>query len=286
MNIAVASGKGGTGKTTIALSLATYFAENADRVAVLDCDVEEPNANLFLGIKTDRNDDVSVLIPEVDEDLCNACGECERVCEFNAIVLVKDSPLVFPEMCHSCGGCMPACPEGAIKEVNKIIGIVESGADGKILYAGGRLNIGEPIAPPLIKAVKKYHYGAEVRIFDSPPGTSCPVIESVRDSDFLILVTEPTPFGLNDLMIAVDMARAMGVPFGVVINRCDIGTGDVLEYCRTGDIPVLARIPNDRKIAESYSAGDCVSLIVKYHREELNSIAEHIKKHNKRCIKL
>jgi len=177
MNIAIASGKGGTGKTTIAASLAAWCAREGKATALLDCDVEEPNANLFIGAPVASTEPAHVLIPKVDDDLCTGCGECERICAFSAIVLIKGLPLVLPEMCHSCGGCYLACPERAIREIEKRIGVVESGAAGELLFAGGRLDLGEPISPPLIREVKKQHPGADVRILDCPPGTSCPVVE-------------------------------------------------------------------------------------------------------------
>ncbi len=283
MNIAIASGKGGTGKTTVALSLATYAAKAGSKVAIIDCDVEEPNVNLFLGATIIKTEISSVLIPSVDEGKCTGCGECEKICAFSAIVLIKSQPLVVPDMCHSCGGCFHVCPEGAITEVGKQIGVIESGRASGIDYAGGRLNIGEHMAPPLIREVKKKHNGHEVRIIDSPPGTSCPVVESVRGVDFLVLVTEPTPFGLNDLRLAVEMARALAVPFCVVINRAGIGNNDVEAYCMEQGIKIPARIPNVRRIAEEYSRGDCVSYIMENYPGELDGIMSCINE-NKRSV--
>ncbi|MBN2160138.1 MAG: ATP-binding protein [Spirochaetes bacterium] len=275
MNIAIASGKGGTGKTTVAMALATCYARNSLSVALLDCDVEEPNVNLFLKAGIDTTEPVSVLIPEVDEPSCNGCGECERICAFNAIVLVRAKPLLFAEMCHSCGGCYHVCPERAIKEIGKEIGFIESGTRDGIAYAGGRLNIGEAMSPPLIREVKRRHSDSGTRIIDSPPGTSCPAVEAVKDSDFVVLVTEPTPFGLNDLNLAAGAVRALGIPFGVVVNRADIG-GDsfTAEYAKRG-YDIIASIPHSREIAEGYSRGDCVSYIVERFRAEIENIASY-----------
>lgn len=276
MNIAVASGKGGTGKTTLSLCIASLLAREGTRVALLDCDVEEPNVNLFLKATIDESHTVTALIPAVDEERCTGCGECERICAFSAIVLIKDKPLVLPDMCHSCGGCLLVCPEGAIKEVGKEIGVIESGHAGGICYAGGRLNIGEPAAPPLIKEVKKTHRGADVRILDCPPGTSCPVIESVKGCDSLLLVTEPTPFGLNDLGLAVGMAGALSLPFGVVINRAGDTDGLITDYCAGEGIEIIARIPNDRAIAEACSRGECAPYILGHYRDEIAEIAGRV----------
>lgn len=283
MNIAIASGKGGTGKTTLSTALTRYCASRYPTVALLDCDVEEPDANLFLKVAVEDVKPVPVPIPSVNNDLCTGCGLCEELCEYSAIVLIKGKPLVLPEMCHSCGGCALVCPVNVITEVPREIGTIESGAEGNIHYAAGFLNPGEPMAPPLIKEVKKRYYSADLRILDCPPGTSCPVIESVKDCDHLILVTEATPFGLNDLELAVKMAEALDLPFNVVINRCDTGYQGVEDYCAAHRIAVTARIPIERKLAESYSRGESVKYILENYGQELSVIVEHCTQHNRRC---
>jgi len=276
MDIAIASGKGGTGKTTISMSLASYYADKEISVALLDCDVEEPNVNLFLQTIVDEEVQATVLIPAVNDTLCTGCGKCGEICYYSAIVLIKGEPLVLKEMCHSCGGCFLVCPEKAISEVKRTTGIIELGEINGIKYAGGRLNIGEAMSPPLIKDVKKYYPESEIRIMDSPPGTSCPVIESVRGCDFLVLVSEPTPFGLNDLKLAAEMARAMQIPFGVVENRASAGNNRLRDFCKDESIPLIASIPNTREIAVRYSRGDSVSYIKEKFSDELEKIADHI----------
>jgi MinD superfamily P-loop ATPase len=286
MNIAIASGKGGTGKTTIAMSLASCYARNGMDVALLDCDVEEPNVNLFLKAEIVNTEAFSVLVPHVDESRCTGCGECERICAFSAIVLVKGKPLLFADMCHSCGGCYHVCPESAIKEIEKQIGIIEYGSRNGITYAGGRLNIGEAMSPPLIRNVKRCYPESYVRIMDSPPGTSCPAVEAIKDNDFVVLVTEPTPFGLNDLNLAAGAVRALGIPFGVVVNRADIGDGSFMKQYRQRGYNIIASIPHSREIAESYSRGDCVSYILEHFREEIENIASHSEYYNKRTARI
>lgn len=286
MEIAVASGKGGTGKTTVSLSLAMYYSKKGFDVALLDCDVEEPNANLFLGADVTGTEKCEALIPSVDESKCTGCGECGELCEYSAIVLIKGKPLVIPEMCHSCGGCELVCPEKAIKEIRREIGIVEKGEQSGIRFAGGRLNIGEPMSPPLIKDVKGNYPGTEIRIIDSPPGTSCPVIESVRNADFLLLVAEPTPFGLNDLTLAAGMGEALGLPSGVVINKGGVNDSIIEEFCESAGLPVIASIPENRKVAESYSRGDCVTFISENYGDILDKISAHIFRNNRRYINL
>jgi len=277
MKLAVASGKGGTGKTTISLALAEYLAGKGRTVSICDCDVEEPNINLFLKADISNVEKFNMLIPLVDEEKCNGCGKCQDICEFSAIVLVNDKPLVFPDMCHSCGGCMLACPEGAITEIKKNIGILETGEKKNLKYIGGKLNVGEPMAPPLIKAVKKDIERSENIIIDSPPGTSCPVIESVKDSDYVLLVTEPTPFGLNDLKIAVEMVRAIGIPFGVLINRSDVGDDGVVDFCKKENVNIIGKIPNSRQLAEKYSQGDFMIYFVDKFDKEIEKVISEIK---------
>jgi len=255
MRIAIASGKGGTGKTTVAVNLAQVIS---GPVQLLDCDVEEPNCALFLSPEIEESETVGIPIPHVDESLCTACGECGKFCEFNAIVSFGATPLVFAELCHGCGGCMKVCPEGAIREVDRPIGVVEKGLVGDIGFVQGRLNVGEAMSPPLINAVKRHCVDKGVTIIDSPPGTSCPVIEAVRGCDIVVLVTEPTPFGLADLVLAVGAVREMGIPFGVVVNRADIGDSRVSDYCNLENIPNFLEIPNDRRVAESYSRGQTI----------------------------
>ena len=274
MNIAIASGKGGTGKTTIAMTLAAYYSNNGTGAALLDCDVEEPNVNLFLCAKIENTDTVNVLIPRVHEPRCTGCGECETICAFNAIVLFKGKPFVFPDLCHSCGGCRHVCPERAIEEIDKAIGVIESGYREGIRYAGGRLNIGEPMSPPLIREVKRRHADSDIRIIDSPPGTSCPAVEAMKGSDYIVLVTEPTPFGFHDLVLAAGAVRALGMPFGVVVNRAGLSDDSFMDRYRDKGYDIIASIPNSRVIAEAYSRGDCVSYILYHFREEIEKIAE------------
>jgi MinD superfamily P-loop ATPase len=275
MNIAIASGKGGTGKTTIAMSLAACYARNGMPVAILDCDVEEPNVNLFLKAEIELIETVNVLVPKVDESRCTGCGECERLCAYSAIVLVRGKPLLFLDMCHSCGGCHHVCPERAIEEIERPIGVIESGSSGGISFAGGRLYIGEAMSPPLIREVKRRCPEMETRILDSPPGTSCPAVEAMKDSDFVVLVTEPTPFGLNDLALAAGAVQALGIPFGVVVNRADIGEESIMNEFNKRGYEVIASIPHSREIAEAYSRGDCVSYIIQHFRAEIEKIASY-----------
>ena len=253
MIVAIASGKGGTGKTTVAVNLARCAQGS---VSLLDCDVEEPNCHIFVKPEIHSREAVTVLVPVVDESKCTACGECGRICQYHAIVSLKTEPLVFPEMCHGCGGCMRVCPTEAITEVPREVGVVEIGRSGGVAFVRGVLHVGEAMAPPVIRAVKRHIAREGLTIIDAPPGTSCPVIASVRGSDFVVLVTEPTPFGLHDLQLAVETVRQLDLPFGVVINRSDAGDERVALYCKEEGIPVLAEIPDDRRIAEAYSRGE------------------------------
>ncbi|MCK4659991.1 MAG: ATP-binding protein [Phycisphaerae bacterium] len=258
MKIAIASGKGGTGKTTVATNLAYVASRNGRSVAYLDCDVEEPNGHIFLKPEITHREPVGMLIPRVDEEKCTLCGKCGDICQYSAIVCVGQKVLVYPELCHACGGCWLVCPEDAITEVPREMGVLESGRAGAVQFVQGTLNIGEAMSPPVIKAVKAAAPEAELVIADAPPGTSCPVIESIRDCDFVLLVTEPTPFGLNDLKLAVEMVRALKLPFGVLINRADVGDRGVHLYCRGEHVKILAEIPDDRRIAEAYSRGELI----------------------------
>jgi len=268
MIISVASGKGGTGKTTIAVNLALALTKDKEKnVQFLDCDVEEPNAHLFLKPVITSTELVEIPVPKIDDKKCNYCGKCAEVCVFNAIAVTKNKVLVFPGLCHGCGACTLFCPEKAISEEGNEVGVLEEGKAGSINFTHGRLNIGEPMAPPIIRKIKKkikkdgikgknndttnYH----ITLIDAPPGTSCPVIESIKDSDYTILVTEPTPFGLHDLILAVEVLQKLKILHGVVLNKCDIGDHKVEEYCKKNNIPLLLSIPLDREIAVAYSKG-------------------------------
>lgn len=255
MIVGIASGKGGTGKTTVSVNLARMAGVP---VQLLDCDVEEPNAHLFLDSALKSEETVAIPVPEVDESLCDACGECGRFCQYHAIVTFGTVPLVFPEMCHGCGGCTKVCPPKAIRERDCRIGMVEVREAGNITLIQGRLDVGTAMVPPLIRAVKTRLRNGMPAILDAPPGTSCPVIATLRGTDYVLLVTEPTPFGLHDLRLAVDMVRELGIAFGVIINRADVGDDRVHAFCREEDIPVLLEIPDDRRIAEAYSRGELI----------------------------
>ncbi len=275
MRIAVASGKGGTGKTTVATNLARVAAGNARTVAYLDCDVEEPNGHIFLRPEIADSRPVNVLVPRVDAGKCTRCGECGRLCRFNAIACLPDGVLVFEELCHSCGGCTLVCPVGAIREVPRAVGVVEAGQSQKIAFVQGRMNVGEVRSVPLIRQVKGAAPAADLVIIDAPPGTSCPVIEAVRGADLVVLVTEPTPFGLHDLTLAVDMSRAIGLPVSVVVNRAGIGDGRVADYCRAEAVDILAEIPDDRRVAEAYSRGELAcEALPEYHDVFVNLLAK------------
>lgn len=253
MIVAIASGKGGTGKTTVAVNLALVTEHP---VTYVDCDVEEPNGHIFLKPTIETSTGVGIPVPVVDQEKCTGCGLCADVCRYNAMACIKGKVLVFAELCHGCGGCAIACPAKAISEAPRAIGVVEKGHAHGIGFIQGRLNVGVAMSPPLIRAAKGAAGSEGTVILDAPPGTSCPVIAAVRDSDFVVLVTEPTPFGLHDLKLAADTIRQIDIPFGVVINRCDIGDGRVTEYCRSERVPILIEIPDDRRIAEAYSRGE------------------------------
>jgi len=282
--IAVASGKGGTGKTTVATNLATTAAESGRKVQLLDCDVEAPNSHLFLRPGIERSETVGVPIPKVDEEKCDACGECGKICQYSAIVSLKTKPLVFPELCHGCGGCKLVCPRGAITETPREVGVVEEGPAGDVAFAGGRLRIGEAMAPPLIKAVKERANDDGLVIIDAPPGTSCPVIEALRGADFVLLVTEPTPFGLNDLTIAVDTVRKLGLPFAVVVNRAAPERQSVRIYCDDEGIDILAELPDDRRVAEAYSRGELAARAVPEFATRFRAVAEEVERRARQCV--
>lgn len=254
MIISIASGKGGTGKTLVATSLALSL-QNEKPVQLLDCDVEEPNDHILLKPLLSYKQSVAIPIPQINEAKCTHCGKCAEVCAYNAIAVMKKKVLVFPELCHGCGACSYLCPEQAISEISKEIGVLEAGQLKGIEFIHGKLNIGEIAAPFIIREVKKHINRERLAIIDVPPGTSCPVVEAVKDSDFCLLVTEPTPFGLNDLALAIGMVRKLNIPCGIVINRDSAGYNKVDEYCRKEDIPILLRIPLDMKIARLYSTG-------------------------------
>ena len=258
MKICVASGKGGTGKTTVALNLAVTLAMNDHHVRLLDCDVEEPDCHLFLTPDRQSTELVDILVPEVDEEKCTACGKCSEICQYSAIVVLGSTVVTFKELCHGCGGCTLVCPEGAIREIKHSTGVVKIGTAYEFNYIQGQLNIGEAKAPPVIRQVKKHILENHINIIDSPPGTSCPVVESMKGADYVILVTEPTPFGLYDLKLATEVVRELGLPFGIVINRADIGDERVDNYCIAEGIPILLKIPYDRALAQVYSKGQII----------------------------
>jgi len=252
--IAVASGKGGTGKTLVATSLA-LSVKDSHKVMLLDCDVEEPNAHVFLRPSITGSEPVQIQVPEVAEDKCTYCGRCAQICAYHAIAVLGNHVLTFPQLCHGCGACSYLCPEKAIAEEPRETGLVEWGHSDNLGFVHGILNVGEAMAPPVIRKVKEHADNDGAVIIDVPPGTSCPVVEAIKGSDFYLLVTEPTPFGLNDIILAVETVRELNIPCGVVLNRAGVGDAGVEEYCRTENIPVMPTIPLSTEIACLYSQG-------------------------------
>ncbi len=253
MIISVASGKGGTGKTSIATSLAAVLGS---RSQLLDCDVEAPNCHILVKPMIQLTEIINLPVPVVDMEKCTLCGKCGEICRFSAIIVIGDQVLTFPELCHGCGGCMILCPEKAIYEGSRELGVLQTGFAGPVEFVQGVLRIGEAMSPPLIRAVKTKINSDKIAILDAPPGASCPVITTVMGSDFIVMVTEPTPFGLHDLRIAVEAVAPLNIPIGVVLNRANIGDKDVNKFCRQHQIPILAEIPHERRIAEGYAKGD------------------------------
>jgi MinD superfamily P-loop ATPase len=273
MIISIASGKGGTGKTTVATNLAVSLETD---IQVLDCDVEEPNAHLFIQPTIEEVSIITTPVPKVDMEKCSLCGTCAQICQFKAIVVLGETVLPFHELCHSCGGCMEVCPEMAITETGRELGVIERGHRNGVEFVHGRLRVGEAMSPPLIRKVREYTRPDTLTIIDAPPGTSCPVIASMKGADFVLLVTEPTPFGLHDLRLAVGAVNILGIPCGLVINRSDIGDDQVKNYAEKEDVPVLMEIPFDRRIATAYSMGEILVDVMPEWKEKFTGLYHSI----------
>jgi MinD superfamily P-loop ATPase len=278
VRIVIASGKGGTGKTTLAVNLAMALAGEGS-VGLLDCVVEDPNCHLYLKPPFDAIEPVGTPIPLVDEQACTGCGLCARACEFHALLALPGVPLLLAELCHSCGVCAYLCPEEAISESDREIGVLGSGETGGVYFRWGRLHVGEARSTPVIRAVKDLAAAPplDTVIIDAPPGVACPVVETMRGADFAVLVTEPTPFGLHDLRLAVETARQIGIPCGVVINRAGIGDSRVNDFCADEDIPILLEIPDNRLIAEACSRGEVFSAGDAVFASELRAFASDLR---------
>ncbi len=274
MIISVASGKGGTGKTTVATNLARSIGTN---VQLFDCDVEEPNAHLFINPSFKESETVYLPVPAVNEEMCTYCGKCADICQFKAIAVVNENVLVFEDLCHSCGGCWEVCPESAISQSGRELGVIQKGQGNGIEFIHGRLRVGEAMSLPLIKKVRAYQNPEKLTIIDAPPGTSCPVIASMKDTDIVLLVTEPTPFGLYDLKLAVGAVQILNIPLGLVINRSDLGDSKVKEYAHEMNLPILMEIPFDRQIAEAYSKGEMLVDVMPEWKDKFLGLYEKIR---------
>ncbi len=255
LRVAIASGKGGTGKTTVATNLAWLASISGLAAAYLDCDTEAPNGHLFLRPIIEHRREVVRMIPQIDTARCTLCGQCGEICQFSALVCLGQKVLAFPELCHSCGGCHAVCPTRAISEQPHGVGVVENGHCGGLLFVQGRLNVGEASSPPVIRRVNELAPQADWLIYDAPPGTACPMVETVRNCDFVVLVTEPTPFGLHDLRLALEVVRLLQKECGLVINRASAGLKETRQFCQQARVPILAEIPDTLAIAKAGSEG-------------------------------
>jgi len=277
MNITIASGKGGTGKTMIAVNLAWMLGYLGKTVRYLDCDVEEPNGHLFFKPQINKTEIIGIPVPSIDESKCNVCGKCVSTCQYNALVRLGTKIMVFPDLCHGCGGCTLVCPQKAIVEVDRNIGVIETGRAEKVEFVHGRLDVGAAMSPPLIRKVLKYIDASSVNIVDAPPGTSCPVITSMSCADMVVLVADPTPFGINDLNIMLDVIDVVRIQRVVIINRADYSAEKVYELCNKRNVHVIAQIPDDRRIAETYSAGHILCTALPYYGHYFTDIWKQIR---------
>jgi len=275
MQVVVASGKGGTGKTTVSVNLALALSEKQP-IQFIDCDVEEPNAHIFLKPQISAKQSVLKLLPKLDEKACTACGACSDACQFGAIGRFGDRVLIYDALCHGCGLCTRVCPMGALSEVPHELGVVETGTARGFPFARGVLNVAEAMATPIIRELKRASRDDADTVIDAPPGTGCPAIASLAGANLALLVTEPTPFGLHDLRAAVAVARVLDVPVAVVINRSDVGTADVDTFCADEEIPVLLKIPFDRAIAKAYAHGQVLVDVDPHWHRVFSSLAKRI----------
>ena len=282
MKIAVASGKGGTGKTTVAVGLAWTAAQVGRKVALADCDVEEPNCHIFVKPAFSERLDVVVKTPIINLDRCDGCGECSRFCNWHAIACIAGKAVLFDELCHGCGGCALICPAGAITVAERTAGRIQCVNDWRVGSVGirfceGRLEVGSPLSGPVIKAVKRSVDRPDyLAILDAPPGVSCPFVHTVCDCDFVVLVGDSTPFGLHDLKLAAEVVMQLGIPAGVVINGFSAEDDETREYCEQAGLPVLAEIPLDRRIAEVYARGGIVPAEVSSYRPTFERLLERV----------
>lgn len=285
MKIAIASGKGGTGKTTLSTNLAGYFTEK-NEVILADLDVEEPNSGLFIKGELLHKEDKYNMTPRWEKDKCTLCGICQDVCNFNAVIQLVDQIMVFPKLCHSCYACSELCPVDALPMVPEKMGELNHYKKNNLTFIESRLDIGQEQSVPLISQTNEYvdkHFPAEtLKLYDSPPGTSCPVIEAVKNVDLVILVTEPTPFGLHDLKLAADTMKKLNKRFAVVVNRYGIGNNNVINYCEKENIDIIAKIPNNRRIAELYSRGELIYQKIPEVKQQLEKIEKYIFAINKK----
>lgn len=278
MKIAIASGKGGTGKSTVSTNLAYLLSQSYKDVCLGDCDVEEPNCHIFLKPDFDSSEKIYLPVPAIDTEKCIQCGKCAQVCQYNALAFVKGKVIVFPELCHGCGSCGLICPGDAVKDAGREVGVIEKGTAEGFWFVHGKLRIGEAMSPPLIKEVKKATKEHSLQVLDCPPGTSCPVISAISGADFIITVTEPTPFGLYDLRLAVEVIKKLGIPFGIVINRSSENDGLIEEFAEKENITILTKIPDDRRIAESYSRGELFIKTLPEYKKNFEPLVEIVQK--------